>query len=256
MKKITFIITLAYLFLFLNDLQSQPLREQRYFLDFMSIGARINTNGWGINYRRGYYVNRYYRYFYEAEFTSMKDPRSIKFSNPYFITPENIYFGKINSCFDIRFGYGRQHIIVEKQDQGSLEIRLITVVGGTIGFMKPVYYHVIDQTGSYTYYTKFTQDLLLQQILEMAPFYRGLEEMKFNPGGFAKIGISFEHSKNRNGLSALELGTSLTAYLLPMKMIYGERGNNILWNLYIDYRFGKFFPTSTRRKEKLKKQEL
>ncbi len=230
----------------------QPLNFNRSFMDFFSVGARLNSDGWGISYRKGFFVNRYTRRFYEIEFTSIKDPRAIKFSNPYYITPENIYFGKVNDFFDVRLSYGRQNVIIEKKDKNSLEIRIISQFGPALGFVKPVYYNVIDRTATYTYETKFTQDLLLQQVLNMSPFYRGLDEIKPNIGGFGKIGISFEHSKSESGLSALEVGTSFTVYLVPVQLIYGTK-RNIFVNLYIQYRLGKFYPTRLRHKKK--KQE-
>ncbi len=253
MVRKTGILTILAFFLFLTG-RAQPLNFQRSFQDFYSLGARINTNGWGINYRKGFFVNRYTRSFYEIEFTSIKDPRSIKFSNPYYITPENIFYGKVNDFFDLRISYGRQNIIAEKKDPGSLEIRIISEIGPTLGFAKPVYYKVVDKTGTYTFETKFTEDLLLQQILNMSPFYKGLEEIKPNIGAYGKLGISFEHAKTEHSLSALEVGATISAYLLPVQLIYGDI-QNIFVNIYIDYRLGKFYPSKLRRKQK-KQNEL
>ena len=226
----------------------QPLNFHRVFLDFNSVGIRINTNGWGINYRKGRCINRFYRKYYEVEFTRIKDTRAIKFSNPYYITPENIYFGKVNDFFDIHLSYGHQRILVEKKDKGSLEIRLCSSFGPALGISKPVYYNVVDRTGSYTYFTKFTDDLLLQQILSMAPFNKGLDEMKPNIGANGKIGISFERSKREKTLSAMEIGSTFTIYLLPIELVY-KRKQNFFFNLYLEYRIGKFFPTKLRHKE-------
>ncbi len=244
-KIIFFVATLLYLAVG----WSQPLDFQRSFMDFYSLGARINTNGFGLNYRKGFFIDRYNRRFYDIEITTIKDPRTIKFSNPYYITPENIYFGKVNDFFDLRLGYGHQKIIVEKKDSKSIEIRLISSIGPSIGFSKPVYYNVIDKTGTYTYETKFSDDLLLQQILNMAPFYKGLDEVKPNIGGYGKIGISFEHSKTDRGLSALELGATFSAYLIPIRLIYNKKQNFFI-NLYIEYRLGQFFPSRLRHKKK------
>ncbi len=252
MIKKTFLILAS--LLWISIAWSQPLNFQRSFLDFFSIGARVSTNGWGLSFRKGFSVNRYTRRYYAIEITSIKDPRSIKFSNPYYITPENIFYGKVNDFFDLRVSYGRQNILVEKKDRRSLEIRIISSFGPALGFAKPVYYNAIDKTGSYTYETKFTEDLLLQQILNMAPFYKGLDEIKPNFGGYGKIGISFEHAKTEHGLSSLEVGATFTAYLLPVQLIYGHR-QNFFVNLYIEYRLGKFYPSRVRHKEKTQPNE-
>ncbi len=232
--------------------QGEIAHFDSHFKDNMSVGAGLKTNGLRLSYRKGFYYNIYGRKFYEIEFTTIKDPREVKFANPFYVTTENIYFGKVNSCFDLRFGWGALRIIADKGDQGSVEIRILTSAGGSLGFMKPVYYTVVDKTGSYTYDTKFTQDLILQQIIEMAPFYKGLDELKINPGGYAKLGISFEHSKRSLGISSLEVGTTFSAYLLPMQSIYGDRGRNFILNLYIEYRLGKYFdPYNPKRRNKL-----
>ncbi len=225
------------------------------FKDNYSVGAGLKSNGYKLMYRRGYFINIYSRKFYEVNFTQIKDPREIKFSNPFYLTTQNIYFGKVNACFDLRFGYGRMRIITQKMDKGSVEIRLITTAGAALGFMKPVYYTVWDKTGSYVYDTKFTEDLLLQQIEEMAPFYKGLDELKINPGGYFNLGISFEHSKKDNLISALEVGGTVSAYMLPMQIIYGDRGRQVILNLYIEYYFGQYFPMSLKRKKRFENTE-
>ena len=227
----------------------QPLNFQRSFLDFFSTGIRINTNGLGINYRKGAFINRHTRRFYEIEFTTIKDPRTVKFYNPFYIAPEKIFFGKVNDLFDLRFGYGKQKIIIEKKDKGSLEIRINNSFGPVLAIIKPTYYNVVDRTGTYTFYTKFTDDLLLQQVLNMAPFYKGLDEIKPNFGGFYKIGISFEHSKNKNNLNALELGASLSAFIYPIELVYNKKHLFFL-NIFIAYRLGKFFPQKLRHKKR------
>jgi hypothetical protein len=114
----------------------------------------------------------------------------------------------------------------------------------------------LDKTATYQYDTKFTEDLLLQQIIEMAPFYKGLDELKINPGGYVNLGISFEHSKKENLISALEVGGTVSAYLLPMQIIFGDRGKQLFFNLYIEYYIGQYFPSSLKRKKKLENNEL
>ena len=253
MRRIRFFIVL--LIPILGFSQGEIAKFNTVFKDNISFGAGLKSNGYRLSYRRGYFVNIYQRNFYEIEFTQIKDPREIKFSNPYFFTSSNIYFAKINAVNDLRAGYGRMRILTQKMDKGSVEIRFLMSGGLSLALIKPVYYEVLDKTATYRYVTKFTEDLLLQQVIEMAPFYRGLEELKINPGTYLKLGISFEYAKKANAISALEVGGSLSAYLLPIKIIYGNRGRHLFLALFIEYRLGRYFPASLKRKKRLEQNE-
>ncbi len=253
MRKVFFLI--LFLVPYLGFSQGEIAKFNTVFKDNISFGVGLKSNGYRISYRRGYFVNIYQRNFYEIEFTQIKDPREIKFSNPYFFSSSNIYFAKVNAVNDLRVGYGRMQILTQKMDRGSVEIRFLMSGGASLAMIKPVYYVVLDKTATYEFVTKFTRDLLLQQVIEMAPFYRGLDELKFNPGSYIKLGISFEYAKKTNAISALEVGGSLSAYLLPIKIIYGNRGRHLFAALYLEYRLGRYFPTSLKRKKRLEQNE-
>ncbi len=227
--------------------QGEIAKFNTVFKDNYSVGLGLRNSSLEFSYRKGYFVSIYERWFYELEFSQIKDPKEIKFSNPFYLTTTKIYFGKTNAFYEMRFGYGRMNILTQKMDRGSVEIRFLLSGGGSLGLVKPVYYTVLDKTATYEYDTKFTENLLLQQVIGMAPFYKGLDELKINPGGYAKVGISFEHSKKENAIAALECGISLSAFLLPVNLIYGQTGRHFFPSLFLEYRIGTYFYSLKRK---------
>ncbi len=223
--------------------QGEIAKFNTVFKDNYSIGLGLRNTSLKFSYRRGHFVSIYERWYYELEFSQIKDPQEIKFSNPFYLTTSKIYYAKTNAFYELRFGYGRMNILTQKMDRGSVEIRFLLSSGGSLGLIKPVYYTVVDKTATYEYDTKFTENILLQQIVGMAPFYKGLDELKINPGGYVKVGISFEHSKKENAIAALECGVSLSAFLLPVTLIYGQTGKHFFPTLFLQYRIGEYFYT-------------
>ncbi len=252
MKKLPAIL-LMLIASFVSLAQGELTDNINYFLDEESFAAKIKSNGWGVNYRKALWVNRYYKNIYEFEFTKIRDEKEIKFYNPFYIAAGKIYYGKINDAFDLRAGIGRQKVITEKGDRKSVEIRAFATAGASLAFMKPVYYEVY--TSNYTYFTKFDPTIQMSDIESMAPYSKGMEEIKVSPGGYLKIGISFEHSAKKQNLAALEVGACFSAYMLPLEIIYDSKPKNLFLNLFLEYRLGKYIkPTSSKRIRKLSEQ--
>ena len=251
MKKYVIILLLIFFYLWAAG-QGKIGNFNTIFKDNFAVGVKLKNNGYGVLYRHGTFINIYSRKFYEIELDKITDPKEIKFSNPFLVSLNKVYYGKLYDCIEFRYGRGMLNIMTWKQDVGSVEIRYFNVYGGSLLLLKPVYYYVIDKTGTYAYYTKFKQDLLLQQILEMAPYYMGLNEVKFNFGAYTKLGISFEYSKHKNGISAVELGVSGSVFLFPIQLMYGSDRRRFIVNFFVSYNLGQYYMPHVSKKTKKK----
>ncbi len=249
LKKLIFIIIFFTLGLNSSFAQGKIANFQWVQMNFFSLSAQLNSNGWALGYRWGHFVSIYQRNYWEIGLTHIKDPREVKFSNPFYLGGDKIFYGKINDMYDLRFGLGKMHIITWKQDIGSVEIRFFNSFGASVAMIKPVYYKILDISGKYSYYSKFSDKIMLSQIMQMAPFSMGLSEIKPDLGGYLKIGISFEGSQSSRGIFAVMVGSSITAYLLPVKLLYGQNYKNIFINLFVGARIGLYYPPAKKVKK-------
>ncbi len=207
------------------------------FRNERSLNLAFNTNGWGADFRFGTFINGFTSSIFQLEANTIKHEKEKKYSSV--IDSKNRYaYGKVNTCFDVRAGFGIQRQLYNKKDVGSVEIRMYTVVGPVLAFMKPIYYNIKDTTERLEKYMPSHQPGI---ILGKAPFNVGLEETKLNPGGFARIGIGFEHGSYKRALRSLDIGASFTVYLREMELIADKTQNSrFAINLFISYRMGVF----------------
>jgi len=219
--------------------------EKLAYRNEKSIGVALNTNGYGFDFRKGTYINIHKTRIFYYNFNIIKHEKEYKQTNVYPSSTNNFVYGKLNSCADLRFGYGIQKQIFQKSDEGSVEVRIYGYAGPAIGFLKPIYYDIkVDDT------TKITEKYLPSHqpglIIGKAPFSKGLSEIKINPGAFINIGIGFEHGKNEYLLNSLDLGISASVYLFEMEIMASDPNTNyypnshFIFSLFVCYRIGKF----------------
>ena len=169
----------------------------------------------------------------------MKHPKEFKSSNPYIYTQDRYVFGKLNSFFNIRTGYGLQRQIYEKYDKGGISIRRYFTTGISLGILKPVYYEVLYPRDSIKVEKFDPAKHQLGDILGRASFFKGFNEIHITPGINAKYGYTFEFSKRDEVFRALELGAMLDFFLLKPEILSLAKNNNYFLTLFLSYRFGR-----------------
>lgn len=229
-----------------------PEKEEIFYKDERSFAVKINSNGWGMNFRNGKFVNPKNKNLWEIDFNTLRHIKEVKM---FTISSSKRYvYGKTNYCFDFRYGLGRQRRLYKKHDKGSVEIRMVYFLGGALGFMKPIYYEIDDNGTVVT--EQFQPNHQHGTILDRKSFSWGLFETKINPGMYFKIGISFEHSKYETQLSAIELGINTYAYLNKMELMAEIPNNRFFATLYLNYRFGAVFHGGHHKKLNKKEDVL
>lgn len=229
-----------------------------------SFGLKLNSNGFGMDYRFEYRYTNKTRGFIEIGLDLLKDPKEIKLYNPFFNNQKKFVYGKINSVFTMKFGTGFQKEIFQKQDKNSLSIRYNLAVGGIFAFEKPIYYNIVDSTitignQQIFYYSPQTFNLDFHNpsdIVSRESYFMGLSETSIVPGAYLRTGINFEFSNDKYKSKALEIGAEFDAY--PKKVtIMAENGNRFFLSIYCAYRFGYKYSTLISRDARkfLRKQE-
>ncbi len=210
-------------------------RRDLTFQDELTFGAKLSTNGWGLDIRRGYFIDTKHKYFFEGGFNIIHHPKEYKQSSAYFLF-KNFVYGKVNECYDLKFGYGRQYVLYEKKDVGSVEVRIIASGGADIAILKPIYY--IIAYNNMTEVSKFVVSMQPGTIERKAPYTKGLDEIKFDPGIYLKLGTSFEHSKTEKALSILEFGIEGYFFMNNLEIMAETNNSRLVTSLFVSYRFG------------------
>jgi len=220
------------------------LNEQQkiFFRNERSFAILLNTDGWGLSYREGKRIDYLNKKIIEFEFATLRHPKEIKLSNPYYQTPGTFVFGKINSVFLLRGGIGRQHEIFKKADLGGVAIRYFYSGGPVLGFYKPIYYKIIDPVSQNEFQIKVEKfDVKKHEpsmIYGKAPYTKGLNEMKIMPGIYAKGGFNFEYSKEDKVIHAIELGAQINLFPKQIPIMSTAPNKAIFLSLFGSYRFG------------------
>jgi len=231
------------------------------FRNESSYGIALTSTGWGANYVFGKHVNNRNKDLYEIHLVEIKHPKEVKTTNPYYPNQKRFVFGKVNSFYNLRLGYGKQKKLYSKADKGGIEIRMYYTGGFDLGFAKPIYYEVIDSlviinNASYliTGTTKFNPNIHSPyDIIARAGFLKGANETKIIPGVYGNLGFGFEFSESDKVLNSIEAG--VTVDLFPKSVeIMSERGKFYYVSLFVCYRFGKV--KNARIKEKRKKDQI
>jgi hypothetical protein len=233
---ITFGINYVYAQGELNEQQKVFFRNERSF------GILLNTDGYGLSYREGKRIDFLNKRLFEFELGTLKDPKEVRLSNPYYQSSGSYVFGKLNTVIYLRGGYGHQHEMFKKADLGGIAIRYFYSAGPVVALYKPIYYSILYTTGSNIVETKDEKfNVTIHQpsdIFSKASFTKGLNETKVLPGLFAKGGFNFEYSKEDKVIHAIELGCQINVFPKKIPIMATSSNKAIFISLFVSYRLG------------------
>jgi hypothetical protein len=208
------------------------------------VGAIVHSNGFGFNYRRGWHVTGYKKRILEIEGVNIKHGKEIKTQNPLFENSKGYVYGKLNVLNVLRVGYGYQKVLFGKEQRRGVEIRLLTMLGGSLGLAKPVYLEILQPTSDPQIYNISTERYdpnvhFIDNIYGRAPYFRGFDESKLYPGGYAKLGLSFEYADLDDDIKCIETGISADVFPKVIPIMANSSNSQVFVNLYINFIWGK-----------------
>jgi len=206
-------------------------------------GLLIHTNGYGINFRKGFRKTGFSKRLLSIEVVNMKHPKQYKSYNPYYDDTKGFFFGKMNSLSIIRPAIGHQKVLYGKEVKRGVQISYLYFAGASIGLVKPVYLEIAYPTVP-TYKTLSTEkydseEHTIDQIFGRAPATKGIEETKIYPGFHGKVALNFEYAPADDMLRAIETGVSLDAFHKKVPIMAFSRNSQFFLTLYINVQFGK-----------------
>ena len=209
-----------------------------------NIGVMAHTDGVGVNYRRIRHITGTKKGILEIEVLNMHHPKEIKVQHPYLEGAGKYYYGKLNSFQIIRPGVGYQKVLYRRAERKSVEIRMGTFLGASLGFAKPVYLEIVYDGASPGDYVlkqeKYDPEKhFTDKIYDKAPFYKGLEETKIHPGGYAKLALSFEYGEHHDDVKAIETGVVVDAYPSVIPLMAHAKNQQVMLTFYVSLVYGK-----------------
>jgi hypothetical protein len=228
------------------------------FRDESTFGGFLNSNGFGINYRYGFWRDAKNQFILDADLTYVKHHKEVKTQVAYNYSTRRYVFGKQNLFWELKGMAGWQKELYRKYDKTGISVRLFYSGGLSVGFLKPIYYEVFTFSpigeAAESDYRKFDAAIHQTQIGGRGPFFKGFDEISIIPGITGKTGLSFEYSERDAILHALEAGVSLTVYPKEIPIMATERNKFLFFTLSVGYRFGNIVDISEAARAKTWKE--
>lgn len=254
MRKLLVIAAILTSFCGSAQLTTEADFKRQVYDNEMTGGIMLHTRGFGINLRRMRFRDGYSKWGWEIDAVSIRHPKEVKLqSQLYFNSSRSFVYGKLNGLYSIRFGYGRDKILVDKTDKGSISISWITMGGPSFGFLKPVFLEVADEdplagpdVRRTERYNPEVHDYT--DIYGQAPFFTGIEKSSLRLGVYFKTGFSFDFNLSDKKVTTIEVG-GIADYFpsyglysddkVPIMYETGTVENYNLWlQFYITFNFG------------------
>ncbi len=219
----------------------------------VTVDLRFHTNGifaLAINKAK---IKTYYRTtFYQLEIGNLRHSAESRTNDPGISTPQGFssssyYFGKRNSFYQVRLGYGEKRYFSEKQEHRGVAIGMSYLLGVTTGILKPYYLDawVDSGDGNFTIqripYSEEHHDVFLSvpHILGSSGFKYGWNGISVMPGLHAKVGAHLDWGAYDQFVKALEFGFMLDAFYKKVPIMVSEKNKPYFLNVYLALQFGK-----------------
>ncbi len=161
-------------------------------------------------------------------------------------TNGNAYvYGKRNSCYLLRAGWGNKHYISEKQNDQSITLALSYQAGLTLAMLKPYYLHLQYRSDSsfiddYQPYTPQNAYLFLDPsvIRGAGGFARGWDDLRFKAGVFVKGSLWIDFKAEGAVIAAIELGISADFFSRQLPIMVANESAPVFLNVHANIHLG------------------
>ncbi len=257
-------ISISILFLFAvvavnaQTIQPRQLSNQNKGVIYnkeLAFDFRLHTNGFAAGVSFGKIRTYYKTKFYTLEFGELKHPKEFRLSFDNLSingkTAKSFIFGKQNSFFTLRGGYGAKKYFTEKAAKKGVAVGMSYSFGPTLGILKPYYLELrrsVDNTNKIVSekYSEENEDIFLSQqnIYGSSRFSQGLGELGFRPGVHGKIGVHLDWGAFDEFIKAVDVGVMIDGYLSKVPIMvetdaFDTENSRLFINLYISLQLGK-----------------
>ena len=249
MYRIAILILLLIFQLFSGSIFSQvPVNEKLMVRITKEIwlGATVHSSGFALNYGMSKFKTSKKKSLINVDLVSINHDKEYKIFGSFDENAKKFIFGKFNSLYTVRFGFGNRKILYEKLRKNGLQISMNYTVGPSLGLVKPVFLEVFkyDFSGRIAGIATERYDPELHNFYNIygrASWTAGLMETKINPGMFFKFGLDFDYSSNRDIINSLEVGACLDVFSKPVILMVENNNYRFYPSVYINCSIGNKF---------------
>ena len=201
-------------------------------------GIQVNTDGFGLGFRRGFHQTVRKKHLYEIDLTTLKHPREVKILSS--DGSDGFVFAKKNKAYNIRYGLGQHNILAFKPFGEGVELKTIYSFGLITTFLKPIYYYLAEGDNQQVELKKFNEEKHnIYNIINSGPYFKGFNEVRVQPGIFGKFALSIEYAAERTSIRSLELGVVVDGYYKEVEILAFADNYPGTVSLYLSLQFGK-----------------
>ncbi len=209
------------------------------------------TNGFAIGYQWGELKTYYKTTFYRIDLGFMRHPKETRVnpSGTTVATTNSFYYGKQNSFWQLRGGWGEKRYLSEKDAVRGVAVGMSYNLGPTLGLLKPYYLQLnraenngVRLLDNYIRYSAETAKTFLdkEKITGTAPFFTGIGETKLMAGAHANLGIHFDWGAYEDFVRSVEAGFAVDMFFKKVPiLVAAEQNRTFFANLYLHLQFGK-----------------
>jgi hypothetical protein len=220
----------------------------------LSIGGRLNSNGWSglVSYQKR--INRRQSSIYQLSVSEIKHEKEIKQQRQNTVYPElgsstPFIFGKVNNVYSLQLGYGREYLLLPGILEGNIAVGFTVQGGFSLAMLKPYYLRLLYVTDTPTKkawvqeekYNGANADKFLNTgyILGKSKWKQGLNETIFIPGIYLDGAIAIKFAKSKTFIKAVALGFNFLVHTRNIEMMADQKSN--MWNaaIYAQLSIGK-----------------
>ncbi|MCD4747087.1 MAG: hypothetical protein K8R58_12390 [Bacteroidales bacterium] len=208
----------------------------------ISGGVIFHNRGWGIRFNKGKNLSAFKRRMFEVEMAEMKSLKQIRSINPWYTNSKSYVYGKLNTIFILRSGFGLQKLLNRKPYWGGVELRYFFNGGASLAITKPIYLYIVTEEEHESSITEEKYDSnkhFSDNIYGRAPFTKGFNEIKIYPGIYAKLGFDFEFGVYNTKIKSLEVGAIIDFFPQAVPIMAFNENENYFLTFFICFSFGK-----------------
>jgi hypothetical protein len=208
------------------------------------------TNGLDVGYQWGELKTYYRTTFYRLNLGFLRHSKETRINPLGVTTPttNSYYYGKRNSFWQLKAGWGEKRYLSEKDGIRGVAVGYSYNFGPSLGLLKP-YYLQKGTNGNDTrlnqnyikYSVETEKDFLSKnRISGAAPFFTGIDEIKTQIGGHINWGLHLDWGAYEDFVRSLEVGIAADIYLRKVPiMVFDAENRNYFFNLYAHFQLGR-----------------
>lgn len=206
-------------------------------------GIRLATDGYGLNFEKGYFktVNR--TLIFQAELNEKHSPKEHHIT----ATTDGFNFSsvvpyKLNNFYEFKLAVGEQRLLGGKGNKNGVAVTYLYTGGLTMGMLKPYLLDISNQiTGAsdrQTYAQLANDTTIGDEITGAGGFFAGWNMLKIKPGLNAKQAMRFDYGRTNTTVAAIEVGLTEEYFTSKMPIMYLVPAKQFFFNAYVQLLFG------------------